>query len=300
MYAPMAVIEENDLLLTSDEGLSYEHDDCYPDDTSILQRIFNHSLLTAEEEKKLFLMKGTAQWESAKERLILNNMKLVKSVAMRYRWVEDCEFDDIIQHGAIGLMSAIEKFDPERDLHLSTYAVYWINQEIRTNLVNRRGLIRLPAYLRDEASQIAKIRIELEKEGIYCPSDEMIAQRSGMTPERVRKTMDAVSLNTFSLNTVIGDDNETEIGDLIATDANVEQDAVKRIMLEEVLREMERLTSTERKLICMRYGLYRGKKMSIAECARELNVSNEGCRQIQKRTEEKLRIMCNKKKRQQV
>lgn len=249
--------------------------------------IDSYPMLSAAETRKLISQKGTRQWPQAKEQLVLGNLRLVASIARKYDWMEEYSFDDIVSHGVIGLMAAIDRFDPQMGAKLSTYATYWILQEIRNGLLYRRGQIKNPTYLEKMAAKVKRCRADLEKEGETNPSDELLAQRAGITKAKIKKIRYTYQ-DVVSMNAEIGDANDMQLGDLIPSNASVEDRVLTKVTLMDVAESIKKLRPIEQQVIMMRFGFVGGTPMTLEECAKETGYTAEGCRQVQETAIRKL------------
>ena len=244
--------------------------------------------LSTAEEKELVSRKGTSRWPQAKEQLVLHNLRLVASIARKYDLMDEYSFDDIMSHGVIGLMAAIDRFDPQAGTKLATYATYWILQEIRDNLLYKRGQVKRPAYLEKMAVKLKRCYSELARDGEASPSDQLLSQRTGIPERKVREIMDIYGKNTISMNAGIGDMGDAQIGDMVPSNLNVEDEAVRKITLMDIAEAIKKLKPIEQQVIMMRFGFVGGYPMTLEQCAEETGYSVEGCRLVQKTAIRKL------------
>lgn len=244
-------------------------------------------MLSAAETSRLLSLKGTAQWPQAKEQLVLGNLRLVASIARRYDWMDGCSFDDIVSHGVIGLMTALDRFDPKTGLKLSTYATHWILQEIRDGLLYKRSQLKNPAYLEKMVARVKRCRSDLEKEGETNPSDELLAQRTGIPKAKVTKIRH-IYKDVVSMNTEIGHADDMQLGDLIPSSVSVEDNALTKITLMDIAESIKKLRPIEQQVIMMRFGFINGTPMTLEECAKETGYTAEGCRYVQETAIRKL------------
>lgn len=247
-----------------------------------------YPVLSTAEEKELVSRKGTNQWPQAKEQLVLHNLRLVASIARKYDWMDEYSFDDIVSHGVIGLMEAIDRFDPRVGTKLATYATYWILQEIRDGLLYKRGQVKRPAYLEKMAAKLKRCCSELARDGESSPSDQLLSQRTGIPERKVREIMDIYGQNVISMNAGIGDAGDAQVGDMVPSNVNVEDEAVRKITLMDVAEAVKKLKPIEQQVIMMRFGFVGGSPMTLEQCAKETGYSVEGCRQVQETAIRKL------------
>lgn len=244
-------------------------------------------LLTASEEVEL--AKRIEQGDqSAVEHLIRANLRLVVSIAGYYRSY-NVPFLDLIQEGNIGLMRAVEKFDYKRGFKFSTYATWWIRQAITRALAEQSRTIRLPVHIVESIYKINKARRMLAAELNRQPTLEEVAVHVDMTVERVESLLE-ISQNTTSLETPVGEDGDTLLGDFIedTTSTTPEGGATQNIMSEHLEEAMNSLTPREKRVIQMRFGLL-GREYTLEEVGNEFGITRERIRQIEAKALRKLR-----------
>ena len=255
-----------------------------------LDRIGKWGLLTRREE--IALSRRVRQGdERARTKLIEWNLKLVVSVAKRYREM-GVPFEDLIQEGNIGLMKAVEKFDPDRGFRFSTYATWWIRQAVGRAVSEKGRTIRLPVHMGERLRKVGRAAGDLSAELGRAPADEELAERLNWTADEVRQVKaiipDATSLDEPASN----GDGASSLGDLLAgEEASDAPDAVVvREMEATGLREaIERLPEKARYVLLRRYGLDDREPPTLAELAAELELSRERVRQLQREAEQLLK-----------
>jgi RNA polymerase primary sigma factor len=251
-------------------------------------RIDKGELLTHEEE--IDLSKRAKQGDvRARQRLIEKNLRLVVSVAKKYRGY-GLPFEDLIQEGNIGLMKAVEKFDPERGFRFSTYATWWIRQAVQRAVADKGRTIRVPVHMGDKIRKMARTYNALLSEFERDPTDEEVARDLGWTVEEVRDVKGAMP-DATSLNQPLSSDADgSELGEFVQDErASDTPGEVMREMETAGLKEaIERLPERHRYVLVRRYGLNAHEVATLATLSDELDISRERVRQLQREAERML------------
>jgi len=255
-----------------------------------LNKISKYELLKAEEEKKLFQEYKENKSADVRQELINRNLKLVVSVAKKYKGWSGLSLTDLIQEGNFGLMDAVDRFDCELGFKFSTYAVYWIKQAISKAIITKSRAIRLPAHIADKVNKVKKAEQKLGTELGRIPTTTEIAKELDITEADVQDIYD-YSAATVSLDTPVGDEEDTTMGDFIE-DKHFESPsaaAVKKDMKAQIMKVLDSLEDREKTVIIKRFGLEDNEAMTLEEIGKEMNLSRERIRQIENMALRKLR-----------
>ena len=290
---------DDDVLLPEDEDMEEieldKIDLSVPDGVSIddpvrmyLKEIGKVPLLTAEEEIELAKKMEQGDQE-AKKRLAEANLRLVFSIAKRYVG-RGMLFLDLIQEGNLGLIKAVEKFDYRKGYKFSTYATWWIRQAITRAIADQARTIRIPVHMVETINKLIRVSRQLLQELGREPTPEEIAEEMDMPVERVREIL-KISQEPVSLETPIGEEEDSHLGDFIQDDnVPVPADAATFTLLKEQLDEvLSTLTEREQKVLILRFGLEDGRARTLEEVGKEFNVTRERIRQIEAKALRKLR-----------
>jgi RNA polymerase primary sigma factor len=245
-------------------------------------------LLTHAEEVDLS-KRAKAGDKRARQRLIEKNLRLVVSVAKKYRGM-GLPFEDLIQEGNIGLMKAVEKFDPDRGWRFSTYATWWVRQAVQRAVADKGRTIRVPVHMGDKIRKMARAYNEISAEKEREPADEEVAERLGWTAEQVRDVKGAMPDATSLNQTLSSDRDSSEIGELIEDEraSEVAGTVIGEMEIDWLAEAVEQLPERHRHVLIKRYGLGDEQTATLAQLSEELGISRERVRQVQREAERML------------
>ncbi len=289
-------IDDEPIILSDEDDVDVENLDLsIPDGISIedpvrmyLKEIGKVPLLSAEEEIELAKRMELGD-QDAKKRLAEANLRLVVSIAKRYVG-RGMLFLDLIQEGNLGLIKAVEKFDYRKGYKFSTYATWWIRQAITRAIADQARTIRIPVHMVETINKLIRVSRQLLQELGREPTPEEIAEEMNMPVDRVREIL-KISQEPVSLETPIGEEEDSHLGDFIQDDnVPVPADAASFTLLKEQLVEvLGTLTEREQKVLRLRFGLDDGRARTLEEVGKEFNVTRERIRQIEAKALRKLR-----------
>ena len=301
MESDISVISENDLDDGSnEEDASGNLEDILKDNTiakeltindpvrMYLKEIGKISLLSLDEETEL--SKRIAEGdEMAKNRLAESNLRLVVSIAKRYVG-RGMLFLDLIQEGNIGLMKAVEKFDAEKGYKFSTYATWWIRQAITRAIADQARTIRVPVHMVETINKLSRYQRQLTLELNREPTDEELAKKMGMSPDKVREVI-KIAQDPVSLETPIGEEDDSHLGDFVPDESNMspEDFTIHEMLKEEIGDVLLTLTEREEQVLRLRFGLDDGSPKTLEEVGQMFGVTRERIRQIEAKALRKLR-----------
>ena len=260
-----------------------------------LKEIGKVDLLSPEEEIELAkrMLEGD---ENAKKRLAEANLRLVVSIAKRYVG-RGMQFLDLIQEGNLGLIKAVEKFDYTKGYKFSTYATWWIRQAITRAIADQARTIRIPVHMVETINKVIRVSRQLLQELGHDPSPEEVAEEMHMPVQKVRDIL-KIALEPVSLETPIGEEEDSHLGDFIPDDDAPEPAEVASFTLlkEQLVEVLGTLTPREEKVLRLRFGIEDGRSRTLEEVGKEFNVTRERIRQIEAKALRKLRHPSRSKK----
>jgi RNA polymerase primary sigma factor len=261
---------------------------------SFINRLTRQRLLTFDEEVELSarVQRGDNR---AKDRLVEANMRLVINIAKNYH-NPLVPFEDLVQEGAIGLMTAAERFDPEKGYRFSTYATHWIRQAISRAIDNKAKAIRIPAHVSESLRKLERMRALLLRENGEEPSAELLAQRLGISARKVNALIQA-GQEPVSLDMLVGDEENTTLASLIfdRTAANPQEAILGAEMQQQICSLLAILTPREREIMQKRLGFEEDSMQVLQEIGEKLHISRERVRQIEVQALRKLRHAAKRK-----
>lgn len=282
----MEIEQEDDLSLTDDAStVTIMSDDPVK---LYLKEIGGYPLLTIEQE--IQLAKEIEQGnEAAKKSLAESNLRLVVSIAKRYVG-RGLSFLDLIQEGNLGLIKAVDKFDYTKGYKFSTYATWWIRQAITRSIADQSRTIRIPVHMSEVINKTYRISRSLLQELGREPTEQELSDAMGLPIEKVREIL-KVSADPISLDTPIGEEDDSHLGDFIKDDTIVgpEEAAAYSVLQDQISKLLETLTEREQRVLTLRFGLNDGRTRTLEEVGKEFNVTRERIRQIEAKALRKLR-----------
>lgn len=255
-----------------------------------LKEIAEVALLTRDEEIQLATRIRAGDMK-ARTQMIKANLRLVVKIAHDYSHF-GLPIQDLISEGNIGLMKAVERFDPHRGVKFSTYAAWWIKQSIKRALANQSKTIRLPVHIVDKLSRIRKTSTRLADVLGREPSDQELSEEMGIPIHKITQ-LKTVSLRPSSLDAPIGDDDKAEFGEIVADESCMDPSEMLRdkSLRKEILDMLEELDERERAIIEARFGLDGEKPLTLEMIGKKFNVTRERIRQVQNIALQKMRMM---------
>ena len=239
-------------------------------------------------EKRRRLEQTIQEMRSAREHLIVANTRLVVSIAKRYRG-RGLSFLDLIQEGNLGLIKALEKYDPTRGYRVSTYATWWIRQSITRAVADQGRTIRIPVHMSDQIGRMYKAARKLEQVHNRRPTPEEIALEMGLKPRRVRWML-KVSRYPLSLERPAGEDGDAELGHFIEDDTPAPaESAFQRLLRDQLERVLDTLTPREARILRLRFGFYDGNCYTLEQIGLKFGLTRERIRQIEHKALRRLR-----------
>lgn len=254
-----------------------------------LKEIRHIPLLSPKEEIELS-RRVRKNDEQARKAMIRANLRLVINIAKRYIYL-GIPFLDLIEEGNLGLMKAVDKFNPRKGYRFSTYAAWWIKQGITRSIAEQGKLIRVPVYMNDLISKWKKKKEHLSQKLKRLPTDKEIAKRLRFPQDKIDQINFWMTTSTSSLDAPVGEENESQVSDLIEDESIQSPDAeIGRVLNKERVRSLLGvMNERERQVLDMRFGLMDSRSQTLAEVAKKLKVSRERVRQIEEAALKKLR-----------
>ncbi len=253
-----------------------------------LKEIGSYPLLSIEEEIELAKKIENGD-DTAKQTLAESNLRLVVSIAKRYVG-RGLSFLDLIQEGNLGLIKAVEKFDYTKGYKFSTYATWWIRQAITRSIADQSRTIRIPVHMSEVINKTYRVSRSLLQELGREPTEQELAKAMNLPIEKIREIL-KVSADPISLDTPIGEEDDSHLGDFIKDDTIVgpEEAAAYAVLQDQISRLLDTLTEREQRVLTLRFGLRDGRTRTLEEVGKEFNVTRERIRQIEAKALRKLR-----------
>lgn len=280
--------EETDTLLEAEDLASIANTLSDDPVKQYLKEIGNFPLLSVQEEVEL-AKRIAVNDDTAKQQLAESNLRLVVSIAKRYVG-RGLSFLDLIQEGNLGLIKAVDKFDYNKGYKFSTYATWWIRQAITRSIADQSRTIRIPVHMSEVINKTYRVSRTLMQELGREPSEQELADEMGLTLEKIREIL-KVSADPISLDTPIGEEDDSHLGDFIKDDTIIgpEDAASYAVLQDQIAKLLDTLTEREQRVLVLRFGLKDGRSRTLEEVGREFNVTRERIRQIEAKALRKLR-----------
>ena len=261
-----------------------------------LKEIGKVPLLSADDEVELSRRAQEGD-EYAKSKLAESNLRLVVSIAKRYSGRTNMAFLDLIQEGNIGLIKAVEKFDPTKGFRFSTYATWWIRQAITRAMADQARVIRIPVHMVETIHKLTRVKRQLLQDLGRDPTSAEIAEAMEISEDKVAE-IQKIAQDPISLENPVGEEDDSKIADFIEDDTikSPSEVAAQNLLREQLLSVIDTLTPREQKVIRLRYGLDDSHPRTLEEVGREFNVTRERIRQIEAKALRKLRNPTRSKK----
>ena len=287
---------EMEQLITTEEIERMQNDLSVDDPVRMYLKEIGKVPLLSPEEEKLYAVRMKNGDENAKNKIVEANLRLVVSIAKKHVG-KGMAFLDLIQEGNLGLMKAVDKFDPEKGYKFSTYATWWIRQAITRAIADQARTVRIPVHMVETIHKVSRVSRQLLQELGREPTPEEIAEKIDMTPEKVRDTM-KYALEPVSLETPIGEEEDSHLGDFIPDeDSPAPAEAASYTLLREQLNEvLKTLTPREEEVLRLRFGLDDGRARTLEEVGERFKITRERIRQIEAKALRKLRHPSRSKK----
>ncbi len=251
------------------------------------QRLIESHLLASSERQPL--QQAVSEGQHARAQLINSNLRLVVSIARRYQG-HGLSLLDLIQEGTLGLMRAVDKFDPKRGLKFSTYATYWVRQSVGRAIADHGRTVRLPVHLGERLSRLSRVRQQLIQQLDREPTPDELAGELGLTTEQVTRAEQAAMM-PCSLDEVQTDDGSATLAETIADPSQLTplEEVSQTLLRDDIAAAMAYLTGRERDILRLRYGLSDGNPMTLEQIGKQLNLTRERVRQLETEALKKLR-----------
>ena len=279
----------NDTLFETFENETDYDSSIVADSTKLMLKQFGQFELLSFEEEKDLTRRAAVGDKEAKQKLVNHNLRLVMSIARKYKGTS-LSFQDLVQEGTIGLMKAIDKFDPSKDFRFSTYATYWIKQTIGRALAEQNKVIRIPVHMTDLASKVNKATQEYLQTNGEKPTEKEIAMICDISVEKVKEVWN-LNKDPLSLDVPVDTEDDATMGDLIA-DNNIGsplQNIINDDRHNQILNVLNTLSEKEANVIRMRFGLDDGEPKTLAEIGKRMGYTREWIRLIEEKAMRKLR-----------
>ncbi|OQY09443.1 MAG: RNA polymerase subunit sigma-70 [Fusobacteriia bacterium 4572_132] len=256
------------------------------DDISEYLKGISYYQLLSKKEEKILSQKSLKGEENAREILINSNLRLVVSIAKKYSYT-GTNLLDLIQEGNIGLIKAVEKFNPKKDVRFSTYATWWIKQSILRYLTSTRGIMRYPAYVHDNISKIKKYISQNRNLFPDKPNPYVIAEELDLKIKEVKKCLKLIASSSISFEEYIGED--LTLHSVLPSNDQLEEKILIKLENDSLNKLLNKLSYNEKKVVIQRFGLFGEPELTLEEIGNQIGLTRERIRQIQNNAIKKLK-----------
>ncbi|MDO4466223.1 MAG: RNA polymerase sigma factor RpoD/SigA [Bacillota bacterium] len=253
-----------------------------------LSKFEEYPVLSEQEEKRILKKIKEENDANAKEYFVNSNLRLVVHVAKGYTCTH-LSLNDLIQEGNIGLIKAMERFDPSKETRFSTYAIFWIRQSIQRAIENLDASVRIPVHVQEQVSKVRKARKQLEQTLQREATSQEIADYLDEKVDQVEEWLNYAK-QTISLDQPMSaEDKKNDMVDFLPDQRDTETEVDRHFLADDIKVALDKLTVQEKQVLIYRYGLFNNEKKTLEQLGKEYHLTKERIRQIQGTALQKLR-----------